>query len=112
MLHYGLIVLLGLAGLAAIAVGIAWCLAVVVARRVFERALNSVLADIVRLQAVDLIEQVKNPLLRRIVNRGTGEYVGNALVDFVREDLWRRLMIGLGIIAIGVMAIAGIFFVP
>lgn len=112
MLHYIYMALLGLGGFAAIVVGLVWCLAVLAARRVFERSLGSALADIVKLQAADLIEQVRNPLLRRIVNQRTGEYVGNRLVDFVREDLRRRLVIGVAIAAGGIGAVIGAFFVP
>ena len=112
MRHYVYMAMLGLGGLAAIVVGLVWCLAVLAARRVFERTLASALVDAVKLQAVDLIEHVKNPLLRRIVNQRTGEYVGNKLVDHVREDLKRRLVIGVAITAGGIGATAGAFFVP
>lgn len=111
-MRYALAILIGVGGLIGIVAGIAWIAAVLGARKVFERILASSAIDIVKLTAAELIERVKNPLLRRIVNQRTGAMAGGMLVDFVREDLSARLRMGFGVIGGGVAAIILAFSVP
>lgn len=111
-MRYALAVFIGVSGLIGILAGLAWVAAVLGARKVFERVLASSAVDIVKLTATELIERVKNPLLRRIVNHRTGAMAGGMLVDFVREDLSTRLRMGFFIIAGGVVAIILAIYVP
>lgn len=111
-MRYAIMAVMLLGGVGLMAFGAAWCIAVVVARRVFERALASAFADTVRVQASDLIEKIRNPLVRRIVNQRTGAFAGNLLIDKVRDDLQWRLVLGVGIMAAGAAGFVAAFFAP
>lgn len=78
---------IGLLGLFLTIGGALSTLTVAAARRLFESALASDSADGLRQRGIDLVDRIRNPLLRRIINRRSGAFVGNALVEAIREDL-------------------------
>ncbi|MBR0651720.1 hypothetical protein GXW78_18770 [Roseomonas terrae] len=102
------LVLAVLAGLLGLLVLVSGCLAVFVARAA-HRALEAALADEsddgLRARGVLVVERVKNPALRWIINRRTGAMAGAVAAAVVRDrlDAMRRggfITIGCGIAAI------------
>lgn len=111
-MRYAVAVAVGLGGVVVVVLGVIWSLAIRTARRGFERALASGLADQTRQQMGDMIERVQNPILRRILNRRMGEMAGSALIGLIRKDLEQRARAGLVILGCGAALVVLAFFVP
>ncbi|MBR0682589.1 hypothetical protein GXW74_19005 [Roseomonas eburnea] len=81
-------------------------------RRAFEAALVDGSDDGLRARGMVLVERVRNPLLRWIINRRTGAMAGKVLAGVVR-DRFSTLLRGSVVGAVmGVAAIILAFFIP
>lgn len=106
-MNYVVAVLVGLAGIIGVVVGTVLAVSVRAARRSFDRALASGLAASTRLEVGQMMERVRHPLLRWIINRRTGEMAGGMLVSYVQDMLRGYQMSAIygaisGVIAIGI----------
>ncbi len=101
--------LLGVLGL------VAGCLAVLVAsaaRRGFEAALADESDDGLRARGVLLVERVRSPALRWVINRRTGAKAGSVLVGVVRDRLAAMRRGGLVAVSSGIVAMILAFQIP
>lgn len=82
-----LAVVAGLLGMVAVAAG---CIAVFVAgsgRKAVDAALADESADGLRARGVLLVERIRSPALRWVINRRTGAMAGTVVVGVVRDRL-------------------------
>ena len=102
----------GLLGLLALASGAIGLFIAASARRAFEAALADDGADGLRSRGVLLVERIRHPVLRRIVNRRTGAMAGTVLIAVVRDRLatLRRSSVIGGVVGLGLVVFA--FHVP
>ena len=104
-----------LAGLIGVLALVAGCLAVFVARtarRAFEAALADDTDDGLRARGVLLVERIRSPALRWIVNRRTGAMAGMVAVGVVRDRLATLHRGGLLSLGFGAASIILAAFVP
>jgi hypothetical protein len=103
-------ILLGIAGLAAVAIGLALFVMFRIGLRVFDRSLRSEVAGQGREQVERAALLIPNPLVRRFVMRHLVETGGTVAVALVRGGIESRMRTGLYIGIAGAIAFIAAFF--
>jgi len=105
-------VLVGLIGVAAVVGGGLALFVARAARKAFEAALTDDSDDGLRARGVLLVERVRSPALRWIVNRRTGAVAGRVAAGVVRDRLSTLHRGGIVTLGVGAGAIVLAAFMP
>jgi len=109
---YAAAVAVGLLGLLSLVSGAIGLVLAASARRAFEAALADDSEDGLRARGVLLVDRIRHPALRWIINRRTGAMAGTVVIAVVRDrlaTLRRSSLIG-GVVGLGLVVLA--FLVP
>ncbi len=107
-----LAILVALAGIGLILFGLGYAAAFVAARKIFDRALASDMADQSKAYVETAIAKIKSDFVRNKLVGRIGPYAGAAAVSFVRGELSSSITRGLVIAGAGVGLIVLSFYVP
>jgi len=104
-------IVVGLLGIVVILFGAGWAIVLAMARCAFERFLKMQLVDLTKAHVSDLLDKVRNPVVRRLLNKHAGEAAGAIVVSLVRSELKSRFRIGLLIMLAGLGVFISAFYV-
>jgi hypothetical protein len=107
-----LAILVALAGFGLIVFGLGYAATFAAARKIFDRALASDMADQSRAYVETAVERIKSDFVRNKLIGRLGPYAGAAAVSFVRGELSSSVTRGLFIAVAGVGFIILSFYVP
>jgi hypothetical protein len=107
-----LAILVVLVGVGLIVFGLGYAAAFVAARKIFDRALASDMADQSKAYVESAVARIKSDFVRNKLIGRLGPYAGAAAVSFVRGELSSSISRGLFIAGAGVGLIVLSFFVP
>jgi hypothetical protein len=107
-----LAILAALVGVGLIVLGLGYAAAFVAARKIFDRALASDMADQSKAYVENAVARIKSDFVRNKLIGRLGPYAGAAAVSFVRGELSSSISRGLFIAGAGVGLIVLSFFVP
>lgn len=105
-------IIVGLLGVLVILFGAGWAIVFAMARYAFERFLKMQLVDLTKAHVSDLLDKIRNPIVRRLLNKHAGEAAGAVVLSLVRGELKSRFRIGLLIMLAGLGVLISAFYVP
>ena len=105
-------ILVALAGVGLIIFGLGYAAAFAAARKIFDRALASDVADQSKAYVESAIARIKSDFVRNKLVGRIGPYAGAAAVSFVRGELSSSITRGLVIAGAGIGLIVLSFYVP
>jgi hypothetical protein len=103
-------VLVGISGIALLLFGAGWTTLFVFARLGWDRFVQKQWAAQTSTKIGDYAEGIRNPILRRLVNKHSANAASAVVISMIRGEISSRIQIGFAIMAAGLAIFVASFF--